>query len=54
MRRDEEHSSYAVIYRDGTHAERSVGLALAAAPEYRRFRALARATARLTTRLSWW
>jgi DNA gyrase subunit B len=46
MRRDEEHSSYAVIYRDGTHAERSVGLALAAAPEYRRFRALARATAR--------
>jgi DNA gyrase subunit B len=46
MRRDEEHSSFAVIYRDGTHAERSVGLALAAAPEYRRFRALARATAR--------
>jgi DNA gyrase subunit B len=46
MRRDEEHSSYAVIYRDSTQAERSVGLALAAAPEYRRFRALARATAR--------
>jgi DNA gyrase subunit B len=46
MRRDEEHSSYAVVYRDGTHAERSVGMALAAAPEYRRFRALARATAR--------
>jgi len=46
MRHDEEHSSYAVVYRDGTHAERSVGMALAAAPEYRRFRALARATAR--------
>jgi DNA gyrase subunit B len=46
MRRDEEHSSYAVIYRDGTLAERAVGMALAAAPEYRRFRALARATAR--------
>jgi len=46
MRRDEEHSSYAVIYRDSTQAERSVGMALAAAPEFRRFRALAKATAR--------
>jgi DNA gyrase subunit B len=45
MRRDEEHSSYAVVYRDSTHAERSIGVALAAAPEYRRFRALARAIA---------
>jgi len=53
MRRDEEHSSYAVVYRDGTHAERSVGLALAAAPEYRRFRALARATARYNDPPSW-
>jgi DNA gyrase subunit B len=46
LRRDEEHSSYAIIYRDSTNAERSIGLSLAAAPEYRRFRALARATAR--------
>jgi len=46
MRQDEEHSSYAVVYRDGTQAERSVGMALAAAPEYRRFRALAKTTAR--------
>ncbi|MBZ5583478.1 MAG: DNA gyrase subunit B [Acidobacteriia bacterium] len=46
MRFDEEHSAYAVVYRDSTHAERSIGLALASAPEYRRFRALARAIAR--------
>jgi DNA gyrase subunit B len=46
MRRDEEHSAFAVVYRDSTHAERSIGLALAAAPEYRRFRALARNIAR--------
>jgi DNA gyrase subunit B len=47
MRQDEEHSSYAVIYHDQTNAERSVGLALASQPEYRRFRALARSIARL-------
>ena len=46
MRMDEEHSAFAVVYRDSTHAERSIGLALAAAPEYRRFRALARGIAR--------
>jgi DNA gyrase subunit B len=46
MRRDEEHSSYAVIFHDSTNAERSIGLALAAQPEYRRFRALARTIAR--------
>jgi DNA gyrase subunit B len=46
MRRDEEHSSYAVVFRDSTNAERSIGLALAAQPEYRRFRALARTIAR--------
>ncbi len=46
MRRDEEHSSYAVVFHDSTNAERPIGLALAAQPEYRRFRALARAIAR--------
>jgi DNA gyrase subunit B len=46
MRRDEEHSSYAVIFHDSTNAERSIGVALAAQPEYRRFRALARTIAR--------
>jgi DNA gyrase subunit B len=46
MRSDEEHSTFAVVYRDSTHAERSIGVALGAAPEYRRFRALARTIAR--------
>ncbi len=46
MRRDEEHSSFAVVFRDSTNAERSIGLALAAQPEYRRFRSLARAIAK--------
>ena len=46
MRIDEEHSSHAVVYHDQTGAERSVGLALAAQPEYRRFRALGRMIAR--------
>ena len=46
MRRDEEHSSHAVVYHDQTGAERSVGLALAAQPEYRRYRALGRMIAR--------
>src|SRR3954447_2127887 len=42
MRKDEEHSAWAVVYHDSTGAERSVGLQLAAQPEYKRFRALAR------------
>ncbi len=46
MRRDEEHSSYAVVYHDSTNAQRSIGLSLAAQPEYRRFRLLARSVAR--------
>ena len=46
MRRDEEHSAFAVVFHDSTNAERSIGLALAAQPEYRRFRTLARGIAR--------
>ena len=46
MRRDEEHSAYAVVFHDSTNAERSVGLQLASQPEYRRFRSLARQIAR--------
>src|ERR1035441_10427252 len=49
MRRDEEHSSYAVVFHDSTNAERSVGLALAAQPEYRRFRTLDRKSTRLNS-----
>jgi DNA gyrase subunit B len=46
MRRDEEHSTYAVVFHDSTNAERPVGLQLASQPEYRRFRTLARQIAR--------
>jgi len=46
MRKDEEHSAWAAVYHDSTGAERSVGIQLAAQPEYRRFRVLARAIAR--------
>jgi DNA gyrase subunit B len=46
MRRDEEHSAYAVVYHDSTNAERSIGLALMAQPEYKRFRTLARTIAK--------
>ena len=46
IRRDEEHSSYGAVFRDTTGAERTIGLALLAQPEYRRYRALARSIAR--------
>jgi DNA gyrase subunit B len=46
MRLDEEHSSYAVVYRDSTKGERFIGLALASAPEFRRFRALSKSISR--------
>jgi DNA gyrase subunit B len=46
LRRDEEHSSYAVVYHDSANAERSISLQLAAQPEYRRYRSLAKAIAR--------
>ena len=46
MRKDEEHSAFAVVYRDSTGAERTVGIALTNQPEYRRYRRLARDTAK--------
>jgi DNA gyrase subunit B len=46
MRRDEEHSSYGVVFRDTTGAERTIGMALLGQPEYRRYRALARSIAK--------
>jgi DNA gyrase subunit B len=46
MRKDEEHSTWAAVYRDSTGAERSVGIQLVAQPEFRRFRVLARTIAR--------
>jgi DNA gyrase subunit B len=46
LKRDEEHSAWMVCYHDSTNAERSIGLELAAQPEYRRLRTLARQLAR--------
>ena len=46
MRRDEEHSSYAVVYKDSTQAERFVGINLLSQPEYRRYRTLAKTIAK--------
>ena len=39
---DEEHSAYALRFRDGTEAERFIDLDLAAQPEYRRLRLLSK------------
>jgi DNA gyrase subunit B len=46
LKRDEEHSAWFASYHDSTHAERSIGIELAAQPEYRRLRSLARQIAR--------
>lgn len=46
LKHDEEHSSWFLCFHDATNAERRVGIELATQPEYRRFRALARETAR--------
>jgi DNA gyrase subunit B len=43
LKRDEEHSSWFVIFKDHTNAERAINLELAAQPEYRRLRSIARA-----------
>ena len=42
LKHDEEHSSWMVCFRDSTHAERTIGVELAAMPEYRRLRSLGR------------
>ena len=46
LKQDEVHSTWAVVYRDSTQAERQIGIELAGLPEYRRLRALARQIAR--------
>jgi DNA gyrase subunit B len=43
---EEEHSAWAVIYRDPTNAQRSIGIELAALPEYRRMRIMAKQVAK--------
>jgi DNA gyrase subunit B len=42
LKRDEEHSAWIVCYRDATQAERCIDIELAALPEYKRLRSLAR------------
>ncbi len=46
LKRDEEHSAWMVVYHDSTNAERSIGVELAALPEYRRLRNVAKLVAR--------
>ncbi len=46
VRPDEEHSAWMAIFHDATQAERRINVELAGAPEYRRFRALAREIAK--------
>jgi DNA gyrase subunit B len=46
LRQDEEHSAWNVVYRDGTHAERTIGVELATTAEYKRLRALSKDIAR--------
>jgi len=42
LKRDEEHASWSVSYHDATQAERFIDVNLAALPEYKRLRVLAR------------
>jgi DNA gyrase subunit B len=42
MQADEEHSAHKIVYRDATNADRTFSLDLAARPEYRRMRTVAR------------
>ncbi len=46
MKRDEEHSTWQVCYRDATNAERVIGTELAQLPEYKKLRAVAKLIAR--------
>jgi len=48
LKLDEEHSAWMVCYHDSTNAERSIGLELAAQPEYRKLRSLVRQLSRYT------
>ena len=46
LRADEEHSAWTAVFHDSTSAERHIGINLAAQPEYKKFRSLARQIAR--------
>ena len=46
IKREEEHSSWMVTFKDPTNAERAINLELAGQPEYRRLRTLAKQAAK--------
>ncbi len=46
LKPDEEHSAWMVAFHDSTNAERLIGITLAAQPEYKKYRALARTIAK--------
>jgi DNA gyrase subunit B len=46
LKREEEHSSWMVTFKDPTNAERAINLDLAGQPEYRRLRTLAKQAAK--------
>jgi DNA gyrase subunit B len=46
LKQDEEHSVWMVTFQDATNAERQIGITLAAQPEYKKFRALAKQIAK--------
>jgi DNA gyrase subunit B len=47
LKKEEEHSSWMVTYKDPTNAERSIDVELSTLPEYRRLRTMAKQTAKL-------
>ena len=49
IRNDEAHSAWLVAYRDGTNAERFIGVDLAGQPEYKRLRAVSKQIAKFNT-----
>jgi DNA gyrase subunit B len=46
LNQDEEHSTWVITYHDSTNAERHIGVELAARPEYKRLRLLAKQISR--------
>jgi DNA gyrase subunit B len=47
LKHEEEHSAWMVTFKDPTNAERAINMELAAQPEYKRLRVMARDTAKL-------
>jgi len=47
LKREEEHSAWMVTFKDPTNAERAINTELAAQPEYKRLRSMARQSAKL-------